>query len=195
METTQLQEVSEEKDLGIIVSDDLKWDKQCTAAVKQANRILGMIKRNFVDSLKETILALYKSLVRPHLEYCIPVWNPYLVKDVKLIEGVQRRATEMIQESQHWKYDDRLNYLRLMRLERRVRNDLIETFNITKGMYDVNKEVFFELDDSGGRGHEQKMFQKRFRLDIRKFVFSNRVVNDWNSLSSQCVNSCTVNTF
>ena len=92
METTQLQEVSEEKDLGIIVSDDLKWDKQCTAAVKQANRIHGMIKRNFVDRSKETILALYKSLVRLHLEYCIPVWNPHLVKDVKLIEGVQRRG-------------------------------------------------------------------------------------------------------
>ena len=61
METTQLQEVCEEKDLGIIVSDDLKWDKQCTAAVKQANRILGMIKRNFADRSKETILALYKS--------------------------------------------------------------------------------------------------------------------------------------
>jgi len=48
----------------------------------------------------------------------------------------------MFQESQHWKYDDRLNYLGLMRLERRVRNDLIEIFKITKGMYDVNKEVF-----------------------------------------------------
>ena len=102
----------------------------------------------------------------------------------------------MIQGIQHWKYDDRLNYLGLMHLEyrRRVRSDLIEIFKITKGMYDVNKEVFFELDDSGRRGHEQKLFKMRFRLDIRKFVFSNRVVNDWNSVSSQCVNNCTVNT-
>jgi len=41
------------------------------------------------------------------------------------------------------------------------------------------------MTDNGRRGHEQKLFKKRFRLDIRKFVFSNRVVNDWNSLSSQ----------
>ena len=67
METIQLQEVSEEKDLGIIVSDDFKWNKQCTAVVKQANRILGMIKRNFMDRSKETIwhFGIYKSLVRP----------------------------------------------------------------------------------------------------------------------------------
>jgi len=42
--------------------------------------------------------------------------------------------------------------------------------------------------------HEKELF-KRFRLDTRKFVFSNRVVHNWNSLSAQCVNSCTINTF
>jgi len=72
-----------------------------TAAVKQANKILGMIKCNFMDRSKETILALYKSLVRPYLEYCIPVWNPYLVKDIKLVESAQRRATMMVQGIQH----------------------------------------------------------------------------------------------
>ena len=60
MEATHLQEVSEEKDLGIIVSGDLKWEKQCIAAVKQASTILGMIKRNFVDRSKEMTLALYR---------------------------------------------------------------------------------------------------------------------------------------
>ena len=58
-------------------------------------------------------MALYVSLVRHYLEYCIPVWNRYLVKDVELIEGVQRRATKVVQGIQHWKYDDRLNYLGL----------------------------------------------------------------------------------
>ena len=138
MEATQLQEVSEEKDLRIIVSDDIKWAKQCIAAVKQANKILGMIKRNFVDRSKETILALYKSLVRPHLEYCIPVWNPYLAKDVKLIEGVQRRATKMVQGIQHWKYDDRLKYLGLMRLDRKRE---VISFRLLRYEGDVSKLV------------------------------------------------------
>ena len=62
-------------------------------------------------------------------------------------------------------------------------------------MYDVNKEIFSELYDSSRRGHDQKLFNKRSRLDVRKFAFGNRVVNDWNSSSTQCVNCCTVNTF
>jgi len=119
-----------------------------------------------------------------------------LVVDIKLVESVQRRVTKMVQLIQHLNYDDRLNYLRLMRLEkRRVRSALIGTFKFIKGMYDVEKEIFFELDDRGRRGHNQKLFKKGFRLDVRKFAFSNRVVNDWKSLSSQCVDCCTVNIF
>ena len=83
--------------------------KQCISAVKKANKILGMIKRNFVDRSKEMIMALYKSLVRPHLEYCIQVWNPYLTKDIKLIEGVQRWTTKLVQGIGNLKYDERLN--------------------------------------------------------------------------------------
>ena len=76
----------------VIVSEDLKWEKQCSAAVQKANKMLGMIKRNFTDRSKETVMALYKRLVRPHLEYCVQIWNPYFIKDIKLLEGVQRRV-------------------------------------------------------------------------------------------------------
>jgi len=93
----QLQKVQDEKDLGIIISDDFMWDKQCIAAVEQGNKVLGMIKRNFVDRSKETIMALHKNLVRPHLEYCTQIWSPHLIKDIKLVEGVQRRATKLVQ--------------------------------------------------------------------------------------------------
>ena len=75
------------------MSDNLKWDKQCSEAVIKANRILGMIKRNFADNSKETIIPLYKSLVRPHLEYCWYRCGAHIITDMKLLEGVQRRAT------------------------------------------------------------------------------------------------------
>jgi len=56
------------------------------------------------------------------------------------------------------------------------------------GLYDVNREMFFKLDVSGRRGHNMKLFKRRFRLDVRKFVFSNRVVNHWNVLSQCSIN-------
>jgi len=77
----------------------------------------------------------------------------------------------------------------------RIRSDLVKTLKILNGFYNINKGLFFDLDDGGCRGHEKKLFKRRFRLDIRKFVFSNRVDDNWNALSAQCVNSCTINTF
>ena len=72
-----LETVSEEKDLGVMVRNDLKVFSQCIK-VKTANQVLGMIKRTITHKTKENLLHLYKFLVRPHLEYCLQVWRPYL---------------------------------------------------------------------------------------------------------------------
>jgi len=66
-----LDEVTEERDLGVIMQSDLKCSSQCTKAVNTANRILGMIKRTISVRDKDIILQLYTSLVRPHLEYIV----------------------------------------------------------------------------------------------------------------------------
>jgi len=120
MNDVQLECVSEEKDFGVIISGDLKWQKQCSDAVKKANRMLGMIKCNFIDRSKETIILLYKSLVRPHLEYCCQIWNPYYKKDIKLTEGMQRRATKVVTGMKELNYNVRLKQLGLERLGQRM---------------------------------------------------------------------------
>ena len=133
--------------------------KQCNEVVKKANKIIGMIKRNFVDRSKEIILPLYRSLVRPHLEYCCQVCCPHYKKDVKLIEGMQRRATKLVHGLENLNYDDRLKELGLTRLDkRRLRSDLIETFKIItgNGNYDIDTDLFFKLDEGGRRGHSKK---------------------------------------
>jgi len=89
MNDVKLECVSNENDLGVIVSDDLKSGKQCSEAVKKANRTLGMIKQNFTDRSRETIISLYKTLVRPHLKYCSAIWSPHYDRDIKLNESVQ----------------------------------------------------------------------------------------------------------
>jgi ribonucleases P/MRP protein subunit RPP40 len=75
MDGKNLDEVDDEKDLGVIMQSDLKWKRQCTKAVKSANRVLGMITRSFSYSSKDIVLHVYKTLVRPHLEYSVQAWR------------------------------------------------------------------------------------------------------------------------
>ena len=77
----ELKSVTEVKDLGVIVQNDLKNSKQCMFKCQSANKILGLIYRTITCRSKDIIVKLYKSLVRPIIEYCSPVWSPLLKKD------------------------------------------------------------------------------------------------------------------
>jgi len=70
--------------------------------------MLGVIQKNFSNRSKETIMPLYKSLVRPHSEYCVPIWSPYYQNDIELVEGVQRRATTLINDARNLHYEERI---------------------------------------------------------------------------------------
>ena len=62
----ETESVQQEKDLGVVITNDLKSSNQCIGAVKKAQKLLGYIKRQFRTRNKETILTLYNALVRPH---------------------------------------------------------------------------------------------------------------------------------
>jgi len=114
--------------------------------------------------------------------------------------NVNWRSTETSHKTSYWyegilSYNDRLKQLGLEQLEgRRMRSDLIETFKTVNRKYDINPELFFQLDGDR-RGHDHQVFKKRFRLNVRKYAFSNRVIGNWNLLSANCVNWSTINTF
>ena len=85
MNNKELQTVSEEKDLGVIIQDNLKVDKQVAASVAKANKMLGMIRRSFKSRDEKMMLQLYKSVVRPHVEFAISSWSPHFFDHTHLI--------------------------------------------------------------------------------------------------------------
>lgn len=191
-----LKTIDEERDLGVIIHKSLKPSRQCVEAAKKGNKILGMIKRTIVSRDKETMVGLYKTLVRPHLEYCVQAWCPYLRKDIEILESVQRRATRMINECRRLSYEERLEVCGLTTLEkRRERGDLIETYKLISGIESVPKERFFMMERYGKtRGHNLKLYKKRVG-PWKKHFFSARVIDRWNALDEKTVSAVSVNSF
>jgi hypothetical protein len=196
--TYNLQVTDEERDLGIKVKNDLSVSPQCAEAAKKAMRVLGMVRRQFKDLDRECFIILYKTFVRPHMEFAIQAWSPYLKRDINCLEKVQRRATKLVKGLKKFSYENRLARLGLTSLaDRRLRGDLIEAYKIITGKERVQMEDFFELSHTGYnlRGHRYKLAQGRSRLELRKNFFSQRVVGPWNRLPSHIVEATTVNAF
>ena len=158
---------------------------------------MGLIGRTFEFKSEKVILALYNSLVRPHLEYCVQFWSPYYRKDIEKLEKVQRRITKMIPRLRNKSYEDRLEELKLFSLtKRRLRGDLIEVFKIMKGFDNLDMNKYFEIDRSNQtRSNGYKIIGKRFQSHEAKFFFFNRVVNVWNKLPYDTVNSISIDSF
>jgi ribonucleases P/MRP protein subunit RPP40 len=193
---TIIEDCTEEKDLGIIVTKDFKVHKQCVTAANSGNRTLGMIKRTIVSREKDIIIKLYKSLVRPKLDYCIQAWRPHLQKDIDILEKIQKRALKLIPECKYKNYSENLRAVGLTTLEtRRQRADLIEVYKIINNLDGINKHKLFKFNHRISRGNSFKMFKDQVRLDIKKFCFSNRVIGIWNDLPEDIVRAESVNVF
>ena len=120
-------DTEEERDLGISIHKSLKPSCHIAQYVKMANQMVGMIRRSFFYKDRKTIVLLYKSMVRSHLEYAVQAWCPNKISDIKLLEGVQRRFRKCIPELNKLPYEMRLKNLNLTTLEtRRIWGDLIE---------------------------------------------------------------------
>ena len=113
------------KDLGVTVSADLSWTPHVNRIAERAGKVAAWVLSAFKTRDKATMMTLYKSLVRSHLEYCCPLWNCYKNKDIQQLEGIQRTFTSRIDGIQHLDYWQRLKALDLMPLQRRRERYLI----------------------------------------------------------------------
>ena len=160
-----LAEVDEQKDLGVIISNDLKPSKHITYITNKANQRIGMLKRCITDRSRDTIHKFYKALIRPILETCSPVWNPWLKKDKDKLDDVQTRCERLC--------GDTLEPLEV----RRRRADMRETFKIMRNLYKIDKSNYFTESETSTRGHPVKLFKPRCRTELRNNFFSHRVVD------------------
>ena len=167
--------------------------------VKKANSIVGIIRRSFSSLQKDTFVKLFTSFVRPHLEYCQAIWSPHLRKYTKLIEDVQIRATRLVDRFDKMEYQERLKQLNLPTLAyRRLRGDMIETY---KHFHKYDSTILppsFCPRSRPSRLHQFQLQPVR-PLDGERGVHKNsfycRVVDTWNSLPSNIVDTPTIDTF
>ena len=140
-------------------------------------------------------MSLYKSFVRPHLEYASVIWTPFYRKDILAIENVQRRATRMVTGLKTLSYEDRLKKLGLPTLMyRRERADVLQMFKILRDYECVELENV-SISTNTNRGHSYKLKKTFSKTRAGQNRFSNRTVNSWNSLGSDTVEADSVNTF
>ncbi len=119
MSGVKLEIVQYVKDLSVMVASNFKFSHHCKEAACKANRMTGFINIIFSFKNKGIIVPVYISLVRPHLEYAVQFWSPYHAKDIAKLEAIHRRATKMIPSLRNKPYDERLEQLNLLSLEKR----------------------------------------------------------------------------
>ena len=203
-EECTLERTSVEKDLGVHIDDKLSFNDHIVTQVNKANRALGALKHTFKFIDKHSFKYLYKSLIRPYLEYASVAWSARFKYSQDMIERVQRRATKIVPELKHLSYPERLKVLDLPTLAfRRKRADVLQMFKFMHGFdfFDFDhvcdiceRPAFQRTMLSTTRGHPYKL-QVPLCGAIKKHSFFGRVVPLWNGLKHGTVCSETVNEF
>ena len=195
---TLLSTTSLEKDLGVLVDNELNFENHIDHVIKKSSSKKAQILRNFDFRSKKVLVPLFKTLVRPIIEYANCVWDPSLKSQINLLEGVQRKFTRHILEVKKLPYEQRLKKLELPSLEfRRFRGDLIQVYKVAHGLYDrPSVESLFQFNQSTRlRGHQFKITKQSTSKNQYQHFFTNRIVNHWNSLAEEIVNSENTNSF
>jgi len=175
-----LEKTVAERDLGVIISSDLKQHRQVDKAASKGFAVLGQLRKAFVHRGTEVLKKLYTTYVRPHLEYAVAVWHPYLKQDIKELERVQRRATRQIQCLRGLSYEDRCEKLNLQKLDqRRIRGDMIQQFKISSGLDEVSWVRPLTIRPAWGP-YTSCLGCEKTKNTARNEFFVNRIVSNWN---------------
>ena len=202
MNGIEVTKTNQEKDIGVMTHESLKPSSQCLLAAKKANFVLGQISRAFHYRDSVTFLNLYKTYVRPHLEFSVPAWCPWKAEDIMVLENVQRRALNMISNLKGKTYQEKLKETKLQTLEdRRLRFAMIQTYNTLNQKVDVDPGTWFtRVQETSQRNtrlsnNRMNLQLKQCRGEVRRNFFSIRVIQPWNDLPDEIRNAVNTETF
>ena len=192
-----LEVITEERDLGVIFNESFNFNNFILAMISKANQKTGWVLRNILSRHAYVIINVYKTLIRPHIEYCTQAWAPVARHGnwslILKLEGIQRNITRVIYGLEDLNYKHRLESLGLTTLlERRMRGDLIETFKILNDKNNYGKD-FFNVSSRTGNLLSRSMSKTKTTKQLD--FFSNRVIKYWNKLPNHVKNSTSVNNF
>ena len=187
--------VDNEKDLGVTFNSSFSFEDHVRNSIAKANRTIAWVTRNVISREPSVMLGLYKSLIKPHIEYCSQAWAPMARHGnwslILELEAVQRSFTRMIDGLGLMTYRERLDKLNLTTLlERRVRGDLIEMFKIQEDFVCYGSDLF------GRSGRTVAARSKTHRFTTRETdFFAQRVLCYWNKLPADVKCSESVTSF
>ena len=197
-----VEEVSSIKDLGILVSKDLNWSNHIDSICHTASITCYQLKKSVKTKNIWTWLKIFTTYVRPKLEYCTPVWSPYLDKHIDKIEKIQRSFTKFAFKRcgiPFNSYEDRLAKISYLTLEqRRTFFDLVLMYKMINNISDLNFLDYFSLTQSNYnlRSHPLQIMPKlRFKNPQWLNSFFGRIPSLWNNLPTKLVKSPSLFSF
>ncbi len=200
----ELEEVSTERDLGILINRTLSCKDQIAQTKSKAFGILGTLKRTFKTWSTRSFRLLYSTFVRPHLEFCAVTWSPYTADDVLSIEAVQKQATKLVPCLRDLSYVKRLEALKLPTLAyRRRRGDLIQFYKIYTDLNKISLITPLAKPHSANLSTVLRSQSESHRVQLpttfgcreREFFFINRAIMDWNKLPVEICLAETIQAF
>ena len=184
----------------VYIDDKIHFNEHVQQQVKQARCTAVIIRRNIVNKTPNVMVPLFKSMVRPIVEYANAVWAPHTKKNSKPIENIQRHYTKKIQGFKDKSYKERLTILKLPSLSfRRLRGDLIEVYKIVHNIYDpiTTKKLLTRIPASSitRKTNSFNLVKRGTNKNKYKFFFTNRIINIWNDLPEKVVSAKSLNVF